>query len=100
MNSQVEDFDVCVLIRCGQCGNLSPICRGHGRNGTLKRVMLFLGNGDYSRLVTALQRRGRQVDVVSTLQSDSPVVSDELRRQTDNFVDLDDLREHTQRERG
>ena len=51
-------------------------------------------------MVTALQRRGRQVDVVSMLQSDSPVVSDELRRQTDNFVELDDLREHTQRERG
>jgi uncharacterized LabA/DUF88 family protein len=31
------------------------------------------------------------VTVVSTLKSQPPIVSDELRRQADNFVDLADL---------
>ena len=64
----------------------------------LDHVVLFSGNGDYLRLVTALQRRCKRVSVVSTLQSDPPMVSDELRRYADNFAELDDLREHVHRE--
>ena len=64
----------------------------------LDHIVLFSGNGDYLRMVTALQRKGKQVSVVSTLQSEPPMVSDELRRHADNFVELDDMREHVQRE--
>uniref|UniRef100_UPI0028124A9E NYN domain-containing protein n=1 Tax=Phenylobacterium sp. TaxID=1871053 RepID=UPI0028124A9E len=42
-------------------------------------------------LVEAVQRKGCRVTVVSTVKSQPPMVSDELRRQADNFVDLADL---------
>jgi hypothetical protein len=35
--------------------------------------------------------RGRRVSVVSTLQTQPPMVADELRRQADQFIDLADL---------
>ena len=64
----------------------------------LDHIVLFSGNGDYLRMVTALQRRGKIVSIVSTLQTDPPMVSDELRRRADNFIELDGLREHIHRE--
>ena len=42
-------------------------------------------------LVAALQQCGRRVSVVSTLQTQPPMVADELRRQADQFIDLADL---------
>jgi uncharacterized LabA/DUF88 family protein len=57
----------------------------------LDHIVLFSGDGDFRRLVEAVQRRGRRVTVVSTLRSQPPMIADELRRQADNFVDLADL---------
>ncbi len=57
----------------------------------LDHVVLFSGDGDFRRLVEAIQRRGVRVTVVSTLQSQPPMVADELRRQADCFVELYDL---------
>lgn len=57
----------------------------------LQHVILFSGDGDFRRLVETVQRRGVRVSVVSTISSNPPMVSDELRRQADNFVDLVDL---------
>ena len=37
--------------------------------------------------------RGQRVSVVSTLQTQPPMVADELRRQADQFIDLADLEE-------
>jgi uncharacterized LabA/DUF88 family protein len=54
-------------------------------------LVLFSGDGDFRRLVEAVQRKGSRVTVVSTVKSQPPMVSDELRRQADNFVDLMDL---------
>lgn len=59
----------------------------------LDHIVLFSGDGDFRRLVEALQRRGTRVSVISTVKSQPPMVADELRRQADNFIDLDDLRE-------
>ena len=42
-------------------------------------------------LVGALQQKGKRVSVVSTLQTQPPMVADELRRQADQFVDIADL---------
>ncbi|MEM7296014.1 MAG: NYN domain-containing protein [Pseudomonadota bacterium] len=56
-------------------------------------IVLFAGDGDYARLVEGLQRRGVRVSVASTLRSQPPMVSDELRRQADNFIELDELRD-------
>jgi uncharacterized LabA/DUF88 family protein len=54
----------------------------------LDHVVLFTGDGDFRALVAALQMRGRRITVVSTLQTQPPMVADELRRQADQFVDL------------
>src|SRR3954471_10418593 len=59
----------------------------------LDHVVLFSGDGDFRALVGALQMRGRRVSVVSTLQSQPPMVADELRRQADQFIDLADLKD-------
>ncbi len=53
--------------------------------------MLFSGDGDFRRLVEAVQRKGVRVTIVSTIRSVPPMVADELRRQADNFVELHDL---------
>ena len=54
-------------------------------------MILFSGDGDFRVLVDAVQRRGVKVTVVSTVRSQPPAISDELRRQADRFVDLSDL---------
>lgn len=59
--------------------------------GHADHVVLFSGDGDFRCLVEAVQRKGCRVTVVSTVKSQPPMVSDELRRQADNFVDLADL---------
>ncbi len=57
----------------------------------LDRVILFSGDGDFRRLVEAVQRRGLRVSVVSTIRSSPPMAADELRRQADDFIELADL---------
>ena len=54
-------------------------------------IVLFSGDGDFRRLVEAVQQRGVRVTVVSTMKSQPPMASDDLRRQADSFVDLADL---------
>src|ERR1700742_4906012 len=54
----------------------------------LDHVVLFSGDGDFRRLVEAVQQKGVRVTVVSTVKSQPPLVADELRRQADAFVDL------------
>ncbi len=58
---------------------------------TLDHIVLFSGDGDFRPLVLSLQQRGKRVSVVSTLQTQQPMVADELRRQSDQFIDLADL---------
>ncbi len=57
----------------------------------LDHVILFSGDGDFRRLVEAVQRKGVRVSVVSTYRSSPPMVADELRRQADRFIELSDL---------
>ena len=54
----------------------------------LDHIVLFSGDGDFRRLVEAVQRKGVRVTVVSTIRSQPPMVADELRRECDNFVEL------------
>ena len=54
-------------------------------------IVLFAGDGDFRPLLAALQRRGVRVTVVSTIRSQPALVSDDLRRQADAFVELADL---------
>ena len=57
----------------------------------IDHAILFSGDGDFRRLVEAVQRRGVRVSVVSTIRSTPPMASDDLRRQADSFVELQDL---------
>ncbi len=54
-------------------------------------LVLFSGDGDFRALVEAVQRKGVRVTVVSTVKSQPPMASDDLRRQCDTFVELADL---------
>ena len=60
--------------------------------GHIDEMILFSGDGDFRRLIEAVQRRGVRVTVVSTISSKPPIVADELRRQADAFIDLAKLR--------
>jgi uncharacterized LabA/DUF88 family protein len=63
-------------------------------------IVIFSGDGDFRRLVEAAQRKGRRVSVVSTIRSQPPMVSDELRRQADNFIELEELKPMIARDGG
>ncbi len=54
-------------------------------------IILFSGDGDFRPLVEAVQRKGVRVTIVSTIKSNPPMISDDLRRQADYFLDLVDL---------
>jgi uncharacterized LabA/DUF88 family protein len=54
-------------------------------------IVLLSGDGDFRRLIESVQRRGVRVTVISSIKTQPPMVSDDLRRQADNFVDLADL---------
>ncbi len=54
----------------------------------LDHIVLFSGDGDFRRLVEAVQRKGLRVTVVSTVRSQPSMVADELRRQADRFIDI------------
>jgi len=56
-------------------------------------IVLFSGDGDFRPLVESLQRQGVRVSVVSTIRSQPPMISDDLRRQADNFIELEDLKD-------
>jgi uncharacterized LabA/DUF88 family protein len=58
---------------------------------TLDHIVIFSGDGDFRRLVEAVQRKGLRVSVVSTIRSSPPMIADELRRQADVFIELQDL---------
>ncbi len=59
---------------------------------TVDHLVIFSGDGDFTTLVEALQRRGRKVSVVSTMQTQPPMIADDLRRQADYFIDLGTLK--------
>ena len=59
----------------------------------IDHMVLFSGDGDFRPLVAAMQRKGVRVSVVSTIRSNPPMIADELRRQADNFIELDELKE-------
>ncbi len=56
-------------------------------------IVLFSGDGDFRPMVAALQRKGVRVSVVSTIRSSPPMIADDLRRQADNFIELEELKD-------
>ena len=62
--------------------------------GHIDHAVLFSGDGDFRRLVEAVQRRGVHVTVVSTYS----MVADELRRQADTYLELREIVELVSRD--
>ena len=63
----------------------------------LDHVVIFSGDGDFRCVVEAAQRKGVRVTVVSTVKSNPPMVADELRRQADCFIELQELQDEIAR---
>jgi uncharacterized LabA/DUF88 family protein len=59
----------------------------------VEHIVLFSGDGDFRPLVEVLQRKGVRVSVVSTIRSNPPMIADDLRRQADNFIELEELKD-------
>ena len=56
-------------------------------------IVLFTGDGDFCYMVENVQRKGVRVTVVSSTKTYTPMVADDLRKQCDTFIELDDWRE-------
>ena len=57
----------------------------------LDHLYIFSGDGDFRSLVEAVQRKGKRVSIVSTVRSSPSMAADELRRQADEFLELENL---------
>ena len=66
----------------------------------IDHFILFSGDGDFRYLVEALQRKGKKVTVASTVKTQPPMISDELRRQPDHFMELSQLAADVGRDSG
>lgn len=58
---------------------------------TADHIVLFAGDGDFRRLVEAVKGEGCRVTVISSVKSQPATVADELRREADVFIDLEEL---------
>ncbi len=59
----------------------------------LDHIILFSGDGDFRSLVEAVQLEGCRVTIISSVATKPSMIADDLRRQADTFVDLDELKE-------
>jgi len=66
-------------------------------SNALDHVVLFSGDGDFRRLIEAVQRKAVRTTVISTIRTSPPMIADELRRAADTFIDIDTLREEIER---
>ena len=57
----------------------------------LDHIVLCSGDGDFRKLIESVQRQGCKMSIISTLHTSPPMVADELRRQADFFIELQDL---------
>ncbi len=60
---------------------------------TIDHVVLFAGNSDFRRVVEAIKAKGVRVTVISSVKSQPQVIADELRREADAFIDLEEMAE-------
>lgn len=55
-------------------------------------MVIVTGNGGYCRGVSLIQQRGVRVSVLSSIKTDSPMLSDDLRRTCDQFIELQEIK--------
>jgi uncharacterized LabA/DUF88 family protein len=63
----------------------------------LDHVVLFSGDGDFRRLIEAVQRKAVRTTIISTIRTSPPMIADELRRAADTFIDLETMRQEIER---
>lgn len=63
-------------------------------------VVLVSGDGDFSYVVRAVQRRGVRVVVVSSKDTSPSMVADTLRRTANEFIELNELKDIVRRRDG
>lgn len=71
-----------------------------GLSDHIEHAVLFSGDGDFRRLIEALQRKGVRTTVISSNKCSPPMIADELRRQADQYVELTDFRKIIGRDDG
>jgi uncharacterized LabA/DUF88 family protein len=76
---------------------LTVVAMNHCFADHADHFVLFTGDGDFRSLVEALQNRGKRVTCISTVKTAPSLASDDLRKQTDYFIDLADLRPFIER---
>lgn len=64
----------------------------------IEHAVIVSGNRDFAPVVKFLQERGVRVTLISSIRTQPAMISDDLRRQVDVFVDLDTLRNDIGRE--
>lgn len=64
----------------------------------IEHAVIVSGNRDFAPVVKFLQERGVRVTLISSIRTQPAMISDDLRRQVDVFVDLDALRDDIGRE--
>lgn len=64
----------------------------------VEHIVLFTGDGDMVHTVKSIQRLGVRVSVCGTRKGKESLLSDELRREVDNVIELDDLRRVIERQ--
>ena len=57
----------------------------------LDHLVLFSGNGDFRRVVEAVKAKGVRVTVISSVKSQPQTIADELRREADAFIELEEM---------
>jgi len=95
----VRAFYYTALLEEQEYSPIRPLVDWLDYNG-YTMVTKFSGDGDFRRLVEAVQRKGLKVTVVSTVRSQPPMIADELRRQADYFLELRDLEDLVTRKGG
>jgi len=60
-------------------------------------IILASGDGDFRAVVQRLQKMGVKVSVLSTRYSTPPMLSDDLKRQADELIELSDLEDEVGR---
>lgn len=68
--------------------------------GKLDCIVLFTGNGDFRHAIARCQEQGCRVVCVSTMGTQPPMASDDIRRQADRFVDLTEIEDVIARKNG
>lgn len=65
----------------------------------IDHIVLFSGDSAFLPLIKAVQDMGRRFTVISTIKTKPAPISDEMRKQVNNFVDIEEIAEHIRRKK-